>query len=75
MPCKDLDKARAYERERHLRRTAERLDRGLCMKCGKHPLAPGRRRMRPLRREAARVRTRPLRQGQSRRRTLRRTET
>ena len=59
MPCKDLDKARAYERERHLRRTADRLDRGLCMKCGKHPLAPGRRLCAPCgerRRESERAR-------------------
>ncbi len=43
MPHMDPDKARAYERERHSKRTAERLVRGLCPKCGKTPPAPGRR--------------------------------
>ena len=42
MPHKDPGKARAYERERHRKRTAERLVRGLCPKCGKTPPAPGR---------------------------------
>ena len=43
MPHKDPEEARAYERERYRRRTAERLERGLCLRCGKHPPAPGRR--------------------------------
>ncbi len=43
MPHKDPGKARAYERERHRKRTAERLVRGLCPKCGKTPPAPGRK--------------------------------
>ena len=42
MPYKDLEKARAYERERHRKRTADRLARGLCPRCGKIPPAPGR---------------------------------
>ena len=42
MPHKDPDKARVYERERHRRRTAERLARSICPKCGKTPAAPGR---------------------------------
>ena len=42
MPYKDPDKTRAYERERHRKRTAERLARGLCPRCGKHPPAAGR---------------------------------
>ena len=43
MPHKDPEKARAYERERHRKRTAERRARGLCPRCGKHRPAPGRR--------------------------------
>ena len=42
MPHKDPDKARAYERERHRRRTAERLARSMCPRCGEAPPAPGR---------------------------------
>ena len=42
MPHKDPEKARAYERERHRKRTAERRARGLCPRCGKHRPAPGR---------------------------------
>ena len=42
MPYKDPEKARAYERERHRKRTADRLARGLCPRCGKVPPAPGR---------------------------------
>ena len=42
MPYKDPEKARAYERERHRKRTADRLGRGLCPRCGKIPPAPGR---------------------------------
>ncbi len=42
MPHKDPEKRRAYERERHRRRTAERRARGACPKCGKHPPAQGR---------------------------------
>ena len=36
-------KRRAYERERHRKRTADRRAQGLCPKCGKHRPAPGRR--------------------------------
>ena len=43
MPHKDPGKARAYERERHRNRTADRLARGLCARCGKNRPAPGRR--------------------------------
>ena len=39
MPHTDPERRRAYERERHRRRTAERLMRGVCPKCGKHPPA------------------------------------
>ena len=42
MPHRDPGKARAYERERHRRRTAERMALGLCPRCGKTPPAPGR---------------------------------
>ena len=42
MPYKNPGKAHAYERERHRRRTAERLAQGKCPKCGKTPPAPGR---------------------------------
>ena len=42
MPHRDLERRREYECERHRRRTAERLARGVCPKCGKHPPAPGR---------------------------------
>ena len=41
-PCRDPHKARAYERERSRRETAERLARGLCPRCGQEPLAPER---------------------------------
>ena len=37
MPYKNPGKAHAYERERHRRRTAERLAQGKCPKCGKTP--------------------------------------
>ena len=43
MPYKDPQEARAYDRERYRRRTADRLARGLCPRCGKHPPAPGRK--------------------------------
>ena len=42
MPHSDLERRRAYERERHRRRTAERRELGLCPKCGKRNPAPGR---------------------------------
>ena len=43
MPYKDPEVRRARERERHRKRTADRLARGLCPRCGKHPPAPGRK--------------------------------
>ena len=43
MPHSDPERRRAYERERHRRRTADRLARGLCPRCGKHPPAHGRK--------------------------------
>ena len=43
MPHRDPERRRAYERERHRKRTADRLARGLCPRCGKHRPAPGRR--------------------------------
>ena len=58
-PLRDLGKARAYERERSRRETAERLAQGLCPKCGKEKLAPDRRLCEPCgekRRAAERVR-------------------
>jgi len=39
---KDPDKARAAERRRYRRRTAQRLERGLCPKCGRSEPEPGR---------------------------------
>ena len=42
MPHKDLEARRAYERERHRRRTAERQALGICPKCGHGNPAPGR---------------------------------
>ena len=42
MPHQDPQARRAYERERHRRRSAERRARGLCPKCGVDPPAPGR---------------------------------
>ena len=42
MPYKDPEKARAYERERHRKRTADRRAQGLCIKCGKTSPAPER---------------------------------
>ncbi len=42
MPHKDPKIRRAFERERHRRRTAERQALGLCPKCGHGPPAPGR---------------------------------
>ena len=43
MPHKDPEMRRKFDRERHRRRTADRLARGLCPRCGKIPPAPGRR--------------------------------
>ena len=43
MPYKDPEVRRARERERHRKRTADRLARGMCPRCGKHPSAPGRK--------------------------------
>ena len=42
MPHRDPEIRRAYERERHRRRAADRRAQGLCIKCGKNPPAPGR---------------------------------
>ena len=42
MPHRDPERRRAYERERHRKRTTDRLARGLCPRCGKTPPAPGR---------------------------------
>ena len=44
-PC--AAKKRPADRARHHRRTAERVDRGLCPKCGKRPPAPGRSQCEP----------------------------
>ena len=43
MPHRDPERRRAYERERHRKRTADRRAQGLCPRCGKHRPAPGRR--------------------------------
>ena len=56
---KNPEKARATERERYRRRTAERRARGLCPKCGQEPLAPERSLCAPCgekRRESERAR-------------------
>ena len=42
MACKDVNIRRARDRERFRRRTAERIAKGLCPKCGKQPPAPER---------------------------------
>ena len=42
MPYRDPDKRRAHDRERHRRRTAERLARGDCPRCGKSRPESGR---------------------------------
>ena len=42
MPYRDLDRRRQYERERTRRRTADRLSRGLCPRCGRNPPEAGR---------------------------------
>ena len=56
---KDMERARAYERERYRRSAAERIARGLCPKCGNKPLAPERSLCAPCgekRRESERAR-------------------
>ena len=42
MPHKDPEMRRKFDRERHRKRTADRLARGMCPRCGKIPPAPGR---------------------------------
>ena len=42
MPYADPERRREFERERSRRRTAERLARNLCPRCGKHQPEPGR---------------------------------
>ena len=42
-PRRDPERARAYERERARRQTADRIARGACSKCGTNPADPGRR--------------------------------
>ena len=42
MAYRDLDVRRARDRERFHRRTAERIARGLCPKCGARPPEPDR---------------------------------
>ena len=42
MPHSDPETRRAYERERHRRRTTERKEMGLCPKCGRRNPSPGR---------------------------------
>ena len=42
MPFKDPDKARENDRERYRRLTRERLASGMCPKCGRESLPPGR---------------------------------
>ena len=43
MSYADPDNGRALDRERHRRRAAERIARGLCPRCGVRPMAPERR--------------------------------
>ena len=55
----DPGKQRAHKRQRYRQQTVERLAKGLCPKCGKHRLAPGRRLCDPCgenRRKAERAR-------------------
>ncbi|MDE2839845.1 MAG: hypothetical protein OXM03_04380 [Chloroflexota bacterium] len=40
---RNQERARAYERERARRQAAERIERGVCTKCGANPAEPGRR--------------------------------
>ena len=42
MTCRDLETRRERDRERFLRRTAERCAKGLCPRCGRTSPAPGR---------------------------------
>ena len=42
-PRRNREYARAYERERSRRQSADRIARGVCTKCGMHPAEPGRR--------------------------------
>ncbi len=42
-PRRDPERARAYERKRVRRQTADRIARGVCSKCGTNPAEPGRR--------------------------------
>ena len=46
-PRRDPARARACERERTRRQTTERLVRGVCTRCGKHPAAPERKNCEP----------------------------
>ena len=46
-PRRDPARARACERERTRRQTAERLARGVCTRCGKRPAAPERKNCEP----------------------------
>ena len=41
MACRDPDQGRARNRERFRKRTADRRARGLCLRCGERPPAPG----------------------------------
>ena len=43
MSYADPDRGRALDRERHRRRAADRIARGLCPRCGARPMAPDRR--------------------------------
>ena len=58
-PRREPEKARAYERKRARRQTAERAARGVCVRCGANPAEPDRRLCGPCaekRREADRRR-------------------
>ena len=58
-PRRDSVKARAYEKKRSRRQTAERIARGICPRCGEQPPAPDRSLCAPCgekRRAAARAR-------------------
>lgn len=58
-PRRNKEKARAYERERSRRQTADRIARGICTKCGTNPAEPARR-LSQLRCDGTSLSTRPL---------------
>ena len=59
MPHRDPDARREYDRERSRQRTAERVARGLCPRCGRQASAAGARALRSVHRKTPRSRTAP----------------